>query len=244
MSNTSIACPAGKDADAWASPLRPGGAAATLARGRAAVRAEAAALLALADGLDEQFPAAVALLAAARGMIVVSGVGKSWLVGTRLSGTLNAMGTPSSTLHPTEALHGDLGRLRPGDVLLVLSNSGETPEVLALTDIARSTVPGLPVVAITRRRSSSLAHAADIMIGLGSMTKVCPLGLVPTTSAVVMAALGDALSVAVATRRGFTVQDVAHLHPNGQLGTQARAGNSCAREQWDPLAAAHRSDDS
>ncbi len=244
MSNTSIACPAEMNADAWAAPLRPGGAGATLVRGRAVIRAEAAALLALADGLDEQFAAAAALLAATRSTIVVSGVGKSWLVGTRLSGTLNAMGTPSSTLHPTEALHGDLGRLRRGDVLLVLSNSGETPEVLALIDAARLTVSSLRVVAVTGRRISSLAQAADIVIDLGSMTEVCPLGLVPTTSAVVMSALGDALSVAVAMARGFTAQDFARLHPGGQLGAQARAGNARRREQWDFMAAALNSDDS
>ncbi len=196
---------------------------ALLLHARAVIREEAAALRKLALRLDGRFAAAAALVLAARGLVVVSGVGKSWLVGARLSATLAATGTPSITLHPTEALHGDLGRVRPGDLLLVLSKSGETAEVLALLGAARAAVPGLVVIAVTGNRASSIARAADAVVSMGAVREACSLGLVPTTSAVVMAALGDALVVSVAAARGLTARDFARVHPGGDLGRRTCA---------------------
>lgn len=216
-------CIEGRRADGASAPIERLDMEALLARGRAAVHEEAAALLELACNLDERFAAAAALIVATRGLVVVSGVGKSWLVGARLSATLSATGTPSVTLHPTEALHGDLGRLRQGDLLLVLSNSGETAEVLALIDAARAAVPDVAVVAVTGNGASSIARAAGVAVSVGAMREVCPLGLAPTTSAIAMAALGDALAVAVAAAHGFSMRDFARLHPGGQLGRRTSA---------------------
>jgi arabinose-5-phosphate isomerase len=203
---------------------------ALIVRGRAAIRAEASALLDLAYGLDGHFAVVAALIAATQGLVVVSGVGKSRLVGARLSATLAATGTPSTTLHPTEALHGDLGRLRSGDLLMVLSNSGETPEVMTLIGAARAAIPGLAVVAITSSNASSIARAADVAVSIGKNREVCSLGLAPTTSAVVMAALGDAIAVAVAAARGFTMHDFARLHPGGHLGHRINVTQSMQPE--------------
>ncbi len=216
-------CTKHRKAGGMSAPVERSDMEALLARGRATVREEAAALMDLARNLDGRFAAATALILATQGLVVVSGVGKSWLVGARLSATLTATGTASVTLHPTEALHGDLGRLRRGDLLLVLSNSGETAEVLALITAARGAVPGLAIVAVTGNGACSIARAADVAVSMGAMREVCPLGLAPTTSAVAMAALGDALAVAVATTRGFTVRDFTRFHPGGHLGQRTSA---------------------
>lgn len=223
--------------DGMAKPDGQTDAEALIVRGRAAIRAEAAALLDLAFGLDGQFAVVAALIVATQGLVVVSGVDESWLVGARLSATLVATGTPSTTLHPTKALHGDLGLLRSGDLLMVLSNSGETPEVMTLLSAARAAVPGLAVVAITGSNASLIARAADVTVSIGKNREVCSLGLAPTTSAVVMAALGDAMAVAVAAARGFTMRDFARLHPGGHLGQQINMHESMQRAADQPMEA-------
>ena len=203
-----------EDAD-HASPL--------LRRGRAVINEEAEALRGLAFRLDERFVSLAELILATRGLVVVSGFGKSWLVGARLSATLAATGTRSIMLHPTDALHGDLGRLQDGDLLLVISNSGETAEVLALIRAAQAAVPGLATAALTGNDRSAIACAVDVVVSVGNVREACSLGLAPTTSAIVMAALGDAMVVAVAASRGFDKHDFARLHPGGTLGQVVQA---------------------
>ncbi len=187
-----------------------------LAVGRSALRTEIAGLVALADALDESFTRAVALMAAARGRIVVSGMGKSGLVGRKIAATLASTGTPALFVHPGEASHGDLGMIVPGDVVLALSNSGETAELADLVMHARR--GGMALIAITTGADSSLAKDADIALLLPPAAEAGPIGLAPTTSTTMQMALGDALAVALLTRRGFTATDFRRIHPGGRLG--------------------------
>jgi len=191
-----------------------------LAAGRAVLATEAAGLRALADSLDGDFGRAVALLAAARGRLVVSGMGKSGHIARKVAATLASTGTPALFVHPAEASHGDLGMVVPGDALLLLSNSGETAELADLIDHARRF--GLPLVAITASARSTLAAAADVVLVLPDASEACPLGLAPTTSTTMQLALGDALAVALLTRRGFGQADFRQFHPGGRLGTRLK----------------------
>ncbi len=181
---------------------------------------EAAGLQALAAGLDAGFARAVDLLAAATGRIVVSGMGKSGHVARKIAATLASTGAPALFVHPAEASHGDLGMIVPGDAVLALSNSGETPELADL--IAHSRRFGLPLVAITARAGSALATAADVALLLPAAREACPMGLAPTTSTTMQMALGDALAVALLTRRGFGAADFRQFHPGGKLGARLR----------------------
>ncbi len=187
---------------------------------RAVLGGEAAALRALAAGLDDRFACAVALLASATGRVVVSGMGKSGHVGRKIAATLASTGTPALFVHPAEASHGDLGMVVPGDAVLALSNSGETPELADLVSHARRF--GLPLVAISGRAGSALAAAADVTLLLPAMPEACPMGLAPTTSTTMQMALGDALAVALLTRRGFDASDFGRIHPGGRLGARLR----------------------
>ncbi len=187
---------------------------------QAVLAAEAAGLHALAAALDERFAAAVARLAACTGRVVVSGMGKSGHVGRKIASTLASTGTPALFVHPAEASHGDLGMIVAGDAVLALSNSGETPELAHLVEHARRF--GLPLIAITGRAESALARAADIVLVLPASPEACPLGLAPTTSTTMQLALGDALAVALLTRRGFTSIEFSVFHPGGKLGAQLR----------------------
>ena len=190
-----------------------------LAVARRVLALEAGALSLLADSLDEAvFARAVALLAGASGRVVVSGMGKSGHVGRKIAATLASTGTPALFVHPAEASHGDLGMIVPGDGVLALSNSGETPELADLVAHARRFA--LPLVAITGRAESALAHAADAALVLPPAPEACPMGLAPTTSTTMQLALGDALAVALLTRRGFTAADFRVFHPGGRLGAQ------------------------
>ncbi|OFV85598.1 MAG: D-arabinose 5-phosphate isomerase [Acidobacteria bacterium RBG_16_70_10] len=148
--------------------------------------------------------------------MVVTGMGKSGLIGQKISATLASTGTPSLFLHPAEAIHGDLGRIVKGDVLLAVSNSGDTEEILALVEWVRRL--GSPLVALTGNPRSPLAQAADAHLDVSIRTEACPLGLAPTASTTAALAMGDALSMALLERRGFTVDDFAVLHPGGRLG--------------------------
>jgi arabinose-5-phosphate isomerase len=190
--------------------------AADLEAARRVLRAEIAGLQALLDGLDGAFAAAVEHLAAVRGRIVVTGMGKSGHVARKIAATLASTGSPAQFVHPGEASHGDLGMIAAGDAVIALSNSGETAElgdIVAYTRRFR-----IPLVAVTRRSPSTLADAADAALVLPASPEACPLGLAPTTSTTMMLALGDALAVALLELRGFSPSDFHVFHPGGRLG--------------------------
>ncbi len=184
--------------------------------GRSVLKQEAEAVAALAGMLDESFDRAVDALLGCRGHVVVTGVGKPWLVGQKISATLASTGTPSFALHPSEAVHGDLGRLRPHDVVVALSNSGESEEVVRLLPIVKRI--GCKLVGLTSKHGSSLGKHADIVLDLGKFEEACPIGMAPSVSTTVMLALGDALALTVMKARNFSRADYAAFHPGGALG--------------------------
>jgi arabinose-5-phosphate isomerase len=187
---------------------------------RSVLATEAAGLRALAGALDAGFSRAVDLLDHVTGRVVVSGMGKSGHVARKIAATLASTGTPALFVHPAEASHGDLGMIVPGDAVLALSNSGETAELADL--VAHTRRFALPLVAITARPDSALATAADVALLLPPAAEACPMGLAPTTSTTMQIALGDALAVALFTRRGFTPADFRRFHPGGRLGSRLR----------------------
>ncbi len=188
------------------------------------LRCESSALSRLADALagplGEPFCAAVDAIADGTGRVVVSGIGKSGHVGRKVAATLASTGTPSLFVHPAEASHGDLGMVLESDIVLAISNSGETAELADL--VAHSRRFGLTLIAITSRASSSLAVEADIVLLLPDAPEACPMGLAPTTSTTMQMALGDALAVTLLRRRGFTATDFGVFHPGGRLGNRLR----------------------
>lgn len=195
-----------------------------LATARRVLTLEAEALGLLAASLDGRFAEAVATLATASGRVVVSGMGKSGHVGRKIAATLASTGTPAMFVHPAEASHGDLGMVVPGDAVLALSNSGETAELADL--VAHTRRFALPLVAITSRGESTLARAADIALVLPPAPEACAIGLAPTTSTTMQLALGDAIAVALLSRRGFTAADFRVFHPGGKLGAKlSRVGD-------------------
>lgn len=187
-----------------------------LREARHIVAHEGQTLLELSRRLDTTFCDAVDRIVSCRGCVVVTGVGKAGLIGQKVAATLSSTGTRAFFLHPTEAFHGDLGSLGGDDVLLLLSHSGESEEVCRLLPWIRSV--GLPMVAITAERYSSLGRAADTVIELGRLIEAGLHGLPPTTSTTAMLAIGDALALVVAQSRGFTPQQFGKLHPGGSLG--------------------------
>lgn len=187
-----------------------------LAMGRQIITLEAAALDRLSDALDHRFAAAVDLIMAANRRVVVAGMGKSGHVARKIAATLSSTGSPALFLHPAEAAHGDLGMLVPGDVLLVLTNSGETAEVLSIMAYARGI--GCATLAITGREASRVARAADIALILPPAREACPVNIAPTTSTTMMLALGDALAVTVMGQRGISRERIQLLHPGGAIG--------------------------
>lgn len=180
------------------------------------IRTESAAIAGLEARLGASFGDAVDRVLACTGAVVVTGMGKAGLVGAKISATLASTGTPSISLHPGEALHGDLGRVRQQDLLLALSNSGETAEIKALLPATKRI--GAPIAAITESAASSLGRHADVVLELGPVSEACPLGLAPTASTSAMLALGDALAMVVSRERGFSREDYARYHPAGSLG--------------------------
>lgn len=185
------------------------------------LRLESEAIARLGERFVEAGPAAaferaVAAMLACPGQVVVTGMGKAGVVGQKVSATLASTGTPSFFLHPSEALHGDLGRLRPGDVVLALSNSGETEEVNQVMAACRKL--GNPLIGMTGRPDSTLGRHADHVLDIGRVEEACPLKLAPTASTTVMLALGDALAMAVLEERDFGPRDYAQFHPAGSLG--------------------------
>jgi arabinose-5-phosphate isomerase len=183
---------------------------------REVLSTEAAALSRLAARLDESFCAAVALIDGCRGCVIVAGMGKAGLIGQKIAATLASIGVRSQFVHPAEAIHGDLGRIRGGDVSIVLSQSGETAETTRILPSLREL--GVPIIALTCRRNSTLARASNVLIDLGPLEEACPLGLAPTTTTTAMLAVGDALAVVASRMRGFTREDFARFHPGGNLG--------------------------
>ena len=183
---------------------------------REILRGEADALIALADTLGDEFCRAAELLYHCRGSVLVSGMGKAGLVGQKIAATLASTGTRSHFLHPAEAVHGDLGRVAGDDVLLVLSHSGNTEEIVRLLPAIE--LLGVPLIALTSRLQSPLARAAAVTLHLGVVREACPLGLAPSTSTTAMLALGDALALVVSRMKRFTPDDFARNHPGGSLG--------------------------
>lgn len=188
----------------------------TIAYGQECLRAEAEAIRHAAQRLDNNFAQALDCLAACKGRIVVSGMGKSGHIARKISATLSSTGAASFFLHPAEALHGDFGLLRKDDVLIAIAFSGETDEVNAVCRYAAHLQ--LPIIAITGKLASTLSSLADIVLDGSVQEEACPLGLAPTSSAITALALGDALAAALMKQRGFTTRQFARLHPGGNLG--------------------------
>ena len=192
--------------------------AAFLAVGRRVISREAEALALLSAGLGPSFAQAATLIMAATGRIIVSGMGKSGHVARKIAATLASTGTPAHFVHPAEASHGDLGMLTKGDVALVLSNSGETPELADI--VAHTRRFGIPLIAVASQRDSTLARQADVAIILPQAAEACDTGIVPTTSTTMTLALGDALAIALMEHRAFTPEHFRLFHPGGKLGAK------------------------
>jgi len=188
----------------------------SLETARRVLRIEAEALKELQARLDEKFERAVETLLACKGRVVVTGMGKSGLIGRKIAATFSSTGTPSLFLHPAEALHGDLGMLQRGDAVLAVSYGGETEEIVRLLPTMKRL--GLPLVTLTGNVRSALAQASDVVLDTSVRQEACSLNLAPTASTTAAMALGDALAIALLERRGFDHDDFAALHPGGRLG--------------------------
>ncbi len=188
----------------------------SLETARRVLRIEAQAIEGLLGRLDARFDKAVELLFQCKGRVVVTGIGKSGLIGRKVAATFSSTGTPSLFLHPAEAHHGDLGMLVREDVLLAISYGGETQEIIALLDTVKRL--GIPLVTLTGNPRSTLAAASDVLLDISVKEEACSLNLTPTASTAASMAMGDALAIALLERRGFTPADFAALHPGGQLG--------------------------
>ena len=187
-----------------------------LALARDVLHTEARAITALSDRLGSEFVAAVDLMLRCGGRVVVSGIGKSGHVARKLAATLASTGTPAFFVHPAEAAHGDLGMIAADDVVVMLSNSGETDEIVRLTPHLK--LRGARLIALTGNDDSSLAKAADVHLDAAVDAEACPLGVAPTASTTAALALGDALALALLDARGFSIEDFARSHPGGSLG--------------------------
>jgi len=188
----------------------------TMERAKTVLEIEARAISEMAARLDENFVRAVDLIMGIEGKVIVVGIGKSGLVGRKIAATLASTGTPAFFVHPAEGVHGDVGMISRTDLLLILSNSGETEELLALVPAVKRL--GIPVVGLIGSADSRLAKASDVVIDVSVKEEACPLRLAPTASTTAALAMGDALALALLERRGFTEDDFAKLHPAGVLG--------------------------
>jgi arabinose-5-phosphate isomerase len=189
-----------------------------VATGRRVIAREAAALAMLADTLGAEFARAAHLMLAARGRVIVSGMGKSGHVARKIAATLASTGTPAHFVHPAEASHGDLGMITPEDVVLVLSNSGETPELADI--VAHTRRRAIPLIGVASKADSTLLRQADVALVLPPAEEACDTGIVPTTSTTMTLALGDALAIALMEHRRFTPEDFRAFHPGGKLGAR------------------------
>jgi arabinose-5-phosphate isomerase len=189
---------------------------ADLALARKVLETEAAAILALVSRLDGKFEQAVDLLRHCRGRVIVTGMGKSGIICRKIAATLTSTGTPAFFLHPAEAIHGDLGVVQSDDVVVALSYSGETEEILRLLETIRRL--GAKLIAITGVRESTLGQAADVALDCSVAAEACPMNLAPTASTTAALAVGDALAMTLLVEKGFRPEDFASLHPGGKLG--------------------------
>lgn len=180
------------------------------------LRIESEALAALSISVDRNFPEAIEIIARAKGRVVVSGMGKSGLVGKKIAATLASTGTPAFFVHPAEASHGDLGMITDRDVVIALSNSGETEEIVNLIPFLKRF--SVKLISMTGNTASTLAKASDVHLYVGVQEEACPLGIVPTASTTATLAMGDAVAVALLSRNGFREEDFAQFHPGGSLG--------------------------
>ena len=180
------------------------------------LRVEADAILGVIPLVDESFVKAVSWIVKCKGRVIISGMGKSGLIGEKLSATMASTGTPSLSLHPAEAIHGDLGRVLQEDIVIAISNGGETAEILRLLPLLKKI--GAKIIAITGKPESTLAQRSDLTLSIGKISEACPLGLAPTASTTAMLALGDALAMCVSRERNFTREEYALYHPGGSLG--------------------------
>jgi len=191
-----------------------------LATARRVLRIESDAIAGLIDRLDERFEKAVELLYACKGRVVVTGMGKSGLIGRKVAATFASTGTPALFLHAVEALHGDLGMLTSDDILMPISSSGETDELIELLEAVKRL--GVHLITLTASPRSTLAGASDIVLDIAVKEEACSLNLAPTASTAAALAMGDALAIALLERRGFKEEDFAALHPGGRLGKKLR----------------------
>ena len=180
------------------------------------LKVEAEAVLALHDRIDERFVTAVDMMLGCKGRVVITGMGKSGLICQKVAATMASTGTPALFLHPAEGIHGDLGMLMKGDLVMAVSNSGETEEIVRILPVIKRM--GLPLIAMTGNPNSTLARAGDVFLDISVKEEACPLGLAPTASTTATVAMGDALAVALLVRRGFKEEDFALFHPGGVLG--------------------------
>ncbi len=202
------------------------------------MEAEAAAVRSVALAVDASFERAAELVLQCKGSVLTSGVGKAGHVARKLSATLASTGTPSHFLSAADAVHGDLGSIREGDIVLILSASGESDEILRLLSLVKKL--GHPVIAITATTTSGLGKSADIVLAMGKIEEACPLGLAPSASTTAMMALGDALALTVMKLRNFTSDDFALFHPGGNLGRKLiRVGEAMTFRKGENLALAH-----
>jgi len=185
---------------------------------RKVIEAEANAIMSVTPIVDEAFAAACRMIYNCSGSCIVSGIGKAGIIGQKISATLASTGTPSHFLHPAEAVHGDLGRLRKNDVVMVLSYGGETDEVTRLINLVK--LLDIQLIAITGERDSTLCKHSDVVLCMGRMSEACPLGIAPSVSTTCMLAVGDALALTVMKARNFGVEDYVRFHPGGSLGTR------------------------
>ncbi|HOO91174.1 MAG TPA: KpsF/GutQ family sugar-phosphate isomerase [Syntrophales bacterium] len=193
----------------------------SIAQGKEVLKIEAESILKLIDGIDANFSKAVEIIYKAKGRVIVTGIGKSGLVGKKIVATMTSTGTPAIFLHPVEGLHGDLGIVTRDDVMLAISNSGETTEVNTLILSVREI--GLSLIAFTGNTNSTLAKSSDVVINIGVEREACPFGLAPTSSTTAALAMGDALAVALVNKMGFTKSDFYKFHPGGHLGQRLMA---------------------
>src|SRR6476661_5513146 len=207
---------------------------------RKVLETEAAAILALVSRLDDRFDRAVDLLKQCRGRVIVTGMGKSGIISHKIAATLSSIGTPAYFLHPAEAIHGDLGVIQSDDVVIALSYSGETDELLRLLETIRRL--GARLIAITGGPKSTLAQAADVALDCSVTEEACPLNLVPTASTTAALAIGDALAMTLLVAKGFKQEDFANLHPGGRIGKRLmrveqlmHAGGQCPAVKADTL---------
>jgi arabinose-5-phosphate isomerase len=202
--------------------------------GKEVLETEAQALLGLCGMINEAFTEAVEKILACTGKVVVTGIGKAGIIGQKISATLASTGTPSLFLHAAEALHGDLGRIKADDLVLGLSNSGTTDEIVGVLSSVKKIGAGL--IAITGDGESALARYADVTLCYGEVVEACPLGLTPTTSTTVMLALGDALAMATLRQRKFSKEEFALFHPAGTLGRKlVKVSDVMRRNEQNPV---------